>query len=382
MRKKAPREAPAAMVASMEGSRFLRWLPGALLLCVLAAGLALTVIDPATFTAPKNAKLVNGEWSAGWQESYEQGLPGREAAVAAWAAMRYALSAEGEPVVLVGRDGWLYSTEEFFPLDPTGRALEAALANIAVVRDALAARNIALVVALVPTKAVVCAEHLGRYRLPASLRDRYGAVRRAISSLGVAVPDLMAPLREAASRGEVFLRTDTHWTADGASVAAQALAQVVRPELDARGSPRTRYRTEKGKPQERRGDLLNFLPLGRLGGAWEPASDLVADAATVADADSGAGLFGALEIPVALVGTSYSAAGASNFDGALKEALRADVLKVAEEGRGPFVPMRKYLESPAIDDPRPDVVIWEIPERYLGVSTPLGMPGPPEPSAR
>jgi len=44
--------------------------------------------------------------------------------------------------------------------------------------------------------------------------------------------------------------------------------------------------------------------------------------------------------------------------------------------------MRKYLESPAIDDPRPDVVIWEIPERYLGVSTPLGVSTLPTPSTR
>ncbi|MCX7039328.1 MAG: hypothetical protein NT005_09390, partial [Spirochaetes bacterium] len=234
MRNRAPGKAPSTMVGSTDGPRFLRWLPGALLLCVLAAGLALTAIDPATFTAPKNANPLNGGWTASWQASYEQKLPGKEAAVAAWTAMRYALFSEGEPGVLVGRDGWLYSTEEFFPLDPTGRALEAALAHIVEVRDALAARNIVLVVALVPTKAVVCAEHLGRYRLPASLRDRYGAVRREISSLGIAVPDLVAPLREAASRGEIFLRTDTHWTADGASVAAHTLAEAVKPELDAR----------------------------------------------------------------------------------------------------------------------------------------------------
>ena len=75
---------------------------------------------------------------------------------------------------------------------------------------------------------------------------------------------------------------------------------------------------------------------------------------------------------MALVGTSYSAAGEWDFDGALKAALGADVLKVAEEGHGPFVPMQRYIDSPAVDDPRPHVVIWEIPERYLCVPTPLG----------
>jgi alginate O-acetyltransferase complex protein AlgJ len=357
--------------------QILGWLPGALFICLLAAGLTLSALDPATFAGPKKARMLNGEWTASWQSSYGQKLPGKSTAVAGWAAMRYLLFREGEPGVLVGSDGWLYSTEEFLPPDPSGRALEAAVEEIRAVRDGLAARGIALVVALVPTKAAVCAEHLGRYRLPASLAARHAEVRQAIGSLGIAVPDLLAPLREAASSGEVFLRTDTHWTAFGASVAAQTLARVIGPELDARGSSRTRYTTVRGEPSERKGDLLGFLPLGRLAKAIGPGPDLVADAVTTADGESGDGLFGALEIPVALVGTSYSAAGAWNFDGALKEALRADVLKAAEEGHGFLAPMRKYLESPAIDDPRPAVVVWEIPERYLGLWTPFGVSAPP-----
>ncbi|MBA7714020.1 putative alginate O-acetylase AlgJ [subsurface metagenome] len=88
---------------------------------------------------------------------------------------------------------------------------------------------------------------------------------------------------------------------------------------------------------------------------------------TIGTGESTLGLFDKLQIPVALVGTSYSAGEAWNFDGALKAALEADVLNVAKEGQGPFVPMKKYLESPALDDPRPDVIIWEIPERHLGI---------------
>jgi hypothetical protein len=44
--------------------------------------------------------------------------------------------------------------------------------------------------------------------------------------------------------------------------------------------------------------------------------------------------------------------------------------------------MQKYIDSPAIGDPRPDVVIWEIPERYLCVPTPLGVSEPAGPGAR
>jgi len=41
------------------------------------------------------------------------------------------------------------------------------------------------------------------------------------------------------------------------------------------------------------------------------------------------------------------------------------VLKVSTPGKGFLAPIEAYLESTAIDYPHPDVVLWEIPERYL-----------------
>jgi alginate O-acetyltransferase complex protein AlgJ len=116
-----------------------------------------------------------------------------------------------------------------------------------------------------------------------------------------------------------------------------------------------------------------FIPLGSLRGVLGPPPDRIEETVTVDISGGGGDLFGGLDIPAALVGTSYSASGVWDFDGALKVALGVDVLKVAAEGRGPFVPMREYLDSPTIDNPKPRVVIWEIPERYLGVDVPLGI---------
>ena len=112
------------------------------------------------------------------------------------------------------------------------------------------------------------------------------------------------------------------------------------------------------------GDLLKFVALGpwaRLG----PRPDAVEMVSTEPAGDVGDDLFEELDIPVTLVGTSYSAGGLWNFEGALKESLEADVLNVAAEGKGPFAPMATYLASPALEDPRPDIVLWEIPVRYL-----------------
>jgi alginate O-acetyltransferase complex protein AlgJ len=57
-----------------------------------------------------------------------------------------------------------------------------------------------------------------------------------------------------------------------------------------------------------------------------------------------------------------------NFEGALKEALGADVLNVANQGEGPVRPMQEYLVSETLQNTPPELVIWEIPERFINVS--------------
>ncbi len=352
----------------------MRGIAGAFLAVILAAGALLMAIGLARPGLRASGSVARGQWQSSLQEAAEGRLPGKKAALGAWTAIRYLLFREGEPGLVVGRNGWLYSSEELEPVDPSGRLLAAAADRIVETRDFLARRDIALVVALVPTKASVYPQHLGRALSP-GLRERYALVRAALAARGITAPDLRTPLAAASASLDVFLRTDTHWSPDGAALAAGALAEVIRPVLDARGSGRQRFERTPGGPRERRGDLLAFLPLGPFATVG-PRADLVRTVSTVAidGAEGGAGLFGTLEIPVALVGTSYSAAGDWEFDGALRAALEADVLTVAEPGRGPFAPMQHYLASPALDDPRPHVVVWEMPERYLCVPTPLGVP--------
>ncbi|MBX9755308.1 MAG: alginate O-acetyltransferase, partial [Pseudomonadaceae bacterium] len=91
-----------------------------------------------------------------------------------------------------------------------------------------------------------------------------------------------------------------------------------------------------------------------------------------AEPAAGAGdLFSDSQVPVALVGTSYSANPRWNFLGALRQALGSDVLNYAEDGHGPLLPMLKYLQSAGLKDSPPQLVIWEFPERYLPMSSDL-----------
>jgi len=350
----------------------LLWLPGVFLFLVLLLSGVLSLLYPTTFPSLRLSKLMNGEWTVDYQKNYEDGLILKEPALAIWTAIRYVLFAEGQEGVLIGEDGWLYTTEEFREMDRTGRTMAEALEYIREVRDALSARGIVLVVVLVPTKAGIYSEHLERYELPSSVSRRYEIVRQKILSLGIDTPDLMTTLLQAKQKSDVFLKTDTHWTAYGARIVAEALGGVVGPKLNSLGSLRGNYTTEHLGQREWRGDLLNFIPLGPLLAVLELPMDTIEEVVTIDASESTLGLFDELQIPVALVGTSYSTGEAWNFYGALRVALQADVLNTAIEGQGPFVPMKRYLESPTLDDPRPDVVIWEIPERYLGTKPPFG----------
>ncbi len=79
-----------------------------------------------------------------------------------------------------------------------------------------------------------------------------------------------------------------------------------------------------------------------------PAQEPLQKRNTVAAQDQPAGddaLFANTEVPVALIGTSYSANPNWNFVGALKEALRSDVVNYAEDGHGPILPMLTYLKK-------------------------------------
>ncbi len=338
------------------------------LLAVLAAGIVLSVANPALGELRGLGPVLTGEWAAGYQDRFEEELPLRETAIHLWTAIRFVLLREGRHGVVVGREGWLFTTEEFI-VDPDHELwFERNLAFVADVRDALQARGIELVVAVVPAKARIMAQvepqTLGR-RLPPAADGLLLRIHAALADLGVPAPDLAGALTADTQR---FLRTDTHWTPEGARVAAEAVAPPVRSVLDRRGVAPISFDLQPMPAREHRGDLMSFLPLGPfaapLGFPPEPVSPWRAEAQEA----PAVGLFDDVAIPVTLVGTSFSAGELWSFDVFLRSALGADLLNLAEEGRGPFAPMRDYLSGTVIEEVPPEVVIWEIPERYFATA--------------
>ena len=340
-------------------------LPGVFMLLVLAGGLLLALLTPATFNLPDESVL-DGEWATTYQTNFEQALALREPSVTFWGGLSYVLFKEGRPGVLVGADGWLFTSEEFERY--SAETLQENLETIATVRDTLASRDIELVIALVPAKARVYEEQLGRYGLPNYTAERYEVLRETLEGQGIPVANLLPALLDAKTESDVFLQADTHWTPYGAQVAAEAVAQTVQEQAPFAELGETDFEVASEPPESHQGDLLTFLPLGYLEERIGPGAEGLEPFSAEQVGGGGGDLFGDPNVPVTLVGTSYSADPKWNFADALKVALGADVLNAAEEGEGPFLPMIEYLNSETLQNTVPELVVWEIPERYSAVS--------------
>ncbi len=354
-------------------TRSLRKLYSVLFL-VLLLGLGVWSLGGlSSFQRTAQMSVLDGKLAKAAETHYDAQFPLKRIGTNLWAALDFKLFNEGRPGVVLGRDNWLFSDEEFKPVANSDQFEQENLALIRGVRDTLQQHGVQLVLAIVPAKARLYSEYIGE-QTPASLHnDLYNEFHAQARQAGVFAPDLLAALQSAKSRGQVFLRTDTHWTPMGAEVVAQHLAETVSRQNLLNGEPQ-HYVTEQRQSAPYKGDLTNFLPLDPLFSNLLPPPDtLQARSTRPAEGASASddALFADNEIPVALVGTSYSANPNWNFLGALQQALRSDVVNYAEDGHGPLLPMLKYLQGGAFKDSAPQVLIWEFPERYLPMKNDL-----------
>ncbi|EKG33311.1 alginate O-acetyltransferase [Pseudomonas avellanae] len=355
-------------------TRSLRILYIAIFLGILLILGAWSLRSFSNFSTSAETTVLNGKWTKAAETHYDDEFPIKRLGTNLWAALDFKLFNEGRPGVVLGKDQWLYTDEEFDAV-ANGEQNEADnLALIQGVRDALEKQGSKLVLAIVPAKTRLYPEHIGDNK-PASLHaDLYQQFHAQVAKAGIFAPDLLAPLQAAKQQGQVFLRTDTHWTPMGAEVAAQQLGAAIAQKAPLEGEPE-QFVTQATETAPYKGDLTTFLPLDPLFSNLLPKPDELQKHSTdpvAGAAEGGDALFADSDVAVGLVGTSYSANPNWNFVGALKQALRSDVVNYAEDGHGPILPMLKYLQTDAFKNTPPQVVIWEFPERYLPAHNDLG----------
>jgi alginate O-acetyltransferase complex protein AlgJ len=320
-------------------------------------------------------RVVKGEWMPLYEEVYNKKLRTYEVSKDGWGVINYAAFREGNEGVLVGEDGWLFTKEEFDYQPAQQENITKNLKYIHAVHDHLRSRGIELVVMPVPAKARVYRDRLGRYPYPAYKQGVYQLLLSDLLTHQISVIDVLAPM-EAAKDAPVFLKTDTHWTPEGARIAAETAAQYIKTELPV-PLEQAAYQTTLQKEEIHKGDLLRYIPVGKFSSYFRLPEDRLGvfeTASTSSDSgDMSAALFSDASPAVTLVGTSYSANSKWNFEGFLKESLQTDILNAADEGLGPFETMQKYLDNEAFRKTPPKLVIWEMPERYLSFDYDLKM---------
>ncbi len=292
---------------------------------------------------------------------FADALPIRQSLIQTVDALRYRFLGSSDDVVQLGRDGWLYLTQDVQqPVNATA-AWQTRAAAVIRLSIALQARGVKLVLAVSPSKARIYPEHLLGTTLSSDMQAGYAGFTNTLERGGVSVVHLETALGAAAKKQQVYYRTDTHWNMAGARVAARALAQTVRKlGIDL---PSASFKTSKASRQERSGDLIHLMSLDALQSPWRPASDIEATEQTKSLEAANQGLLGAPSTEVVLVGTSYCLRG--NFHGALQESLGTTVLNLAKEGSGFERRMSAYLNDPAFKNTPPKILIWEFNERFL-----------------
>lgn len=309
--------------------------------------------------------IFKGEWAEVFEPKFNKELAHADTSKDLWGILNFGVYKEGRKGVLVGQDGWLYTAQEF---DYSKGAQAYAFANLEYIRNVhfmLERQGVDLVVALVPAKSRVYREHLGSIEMPHMIEEAYNRYFYDLRSYGLNMVNLDQAFKAHKSQTQLFMKTDTHWTPEGAAVAAQQVA--AKTKAMAAQLQKTEFETTVQGQQEVEGDLQKFIPLGPMEDTMGPENDVIAITETApvdgqADEDA---LFGSVGFDVVLIGTSYSADPRWNFIGALKQEMGTDVLNLAKPGYGPFNNMDEFLGSQTFEDQPPKLIIWEIPERYV-----------------
>lgn len=283
-----------------------------------------------------------------------------------------AQAAEG--VAIVGKNDWLFVRHELV-LESLDKQAQASFRLIDKLNRMLTQRGVALAVTIVPSKIETYAEQLpDDFKVSAYMKGFNDAALQSMRANGVAVIDMKPSLREAALKdldNPLFFRLDTHWTPAGALVAAKTVqagieqTPVLKKALDS--VPAVEYKltwVKKIFRQTNIRDITNFLPAATPAYPPEENRRFVVTRAKPADTS----LLGASEASdIALIGSSFSGEWTS-FPDAMRFALQRPVLNFSiNADAGPWAVVRGYLTDDAFQLGKPKLIIWELPERTIGL---------------
>lgn len=220
------------------------------------------------------------------------------------------------------------------------------------VKERLAAQDTKLVMLIPPLRAMAFTPEesgLSTQEIE-DAKMNYSHYLKSIRAAGLEVVDLSNLSGFKSEMNGFFLKSDHHWSPEGARYAAQITASVFQLPRDEAVS----FTTTKGPTTLFGGGYLAQLQQ-RCGFTapreqWEMIQ-------TYTTNESGTDLLGDEVADVVIVGDSF-VAGPWNFTGFLEQALQRRVANFAVSGGGVFASMIRYLQSSPATAPK--VILWEI----------------------
>lgn len=334
-------------------NKFQQAFCGAFLIGVVTLG----IFSHESLKSHDNVSILKGSLQSTYEDTFSVSNPLRQSSINIWGAFKYKVLGQASNGALVGKDDWLFTTEELTRETGYSANLDASIQEIVRVHDALRDRDIRLIPVIIPDKTRVYKENLKQDR-GEDLSNRYGILLSKLNGNKITAVSALNPLERNKPIADVFMRHDTHWSPFGSKTVADSVAQhITLGVLD-----KVQVKTQHIGSEMFEGDLLKYVPTGAFRSYIGPSKRIVERFETTVQNNTA--LFGDATIDVVLVGTSYSAQSNWHFEGFLKQALSVDILNMSQEGKGPFVPMRDYLKSGIFKNTPPKLIIWEIPERY------------------
>ena len=322
---------------------------------------AMTIYKEYSAVNITNLNILNGGLANNITDEFEDKLIAKKFAVDLWGAINYGAFKTGNKKVIIGQNEWLFSKEEFIKHPNADFEIQNKVNIITSIHNYFLSKNIQLIVAIIPSKARIYSDELGRFQSPKHANDLYQSFQKRLVQNQIIAPDIATLFKNKKNNSQLFLKHDTHWTPTGAALTAIFIASYA----DINDMPQKEFETSLKSDSIYDPDLKKYVPTGFFQKWIGLKEEKYTPHNTILKSDS-SGLFDEPILPVTLVGTSYSAIQKWNFEGALKTALQADVLNVAMEGKGPMQPMADYLLN--ADFKNTQLVVWEIPERFIAKS--------------
>jgi hypothetical protein len=264
------------------------------------------------------------------------------------------------PNVLIGKGDWLYYTGEnniadFECTSPfTPNELQAIRSRLLDWNDQLADRGIKFYIVFAPNKETIYPQFLPESVKPGVKSCRMDQVMQELQTTDLNVLDLRTSMQTASLSAQVYHRTDTHWNAKGALLAAREILSLLQQDFPKLTLPSFNEYQEKVQPFS--GDLAAFLPYDEsfversiaLVPLLPPQSELEESAnRTTVSSIPGSGL------PRALV-----------FHDSFSDAL---IPYLSEHFSLAVFAHSFSVDLDLVDSEEPDIVIYEIAQRYLTV---------------